>query len=115
MHEIDETRSAGRDEAFEMIIERIKSAGGEIVQDEITPLYVDMGAEEIETGTQRIVQFALKTLDFKLTRNVEKFSIQGEGKHKHLVELSLPRIKITLRRKPASSSDWQIVDFEDML
>ena len=115
MHEIDETRSAGRDEAFEMIIERIKSAGGEIVKDELCPLYIDMGAEEIEVGSQRIVEFALKTLDFRLTRNVEKFSVRGEGKHKHLVELSLPRIKIILKRKQASSNDWQLVDFDEML
>lgn len=114
MHEIDETRAAGRDEAFEEIIRRIVAAGGEIVEDETHPLFVDMGSEEVEVGSQRVVQFSLNRFDFKLTRNVEKQSLHGEGRHKHLEDLAMPRIKISLKRKPASSEDWQVVDLEDM-
>lgn len=114
MHEIDETRSAGRDEAFDLIIERIKSAGGEVVKDETSPLYTELGAEEIETGSQRIVEFVLNRMDFRLTRNVEKFGVRGDGRNKHLEELSPPRIKMSLKRKAISSNDWQVVDLEDM-
>lgn len=114
MHEIDETRAAGRDEAFEQIIERIKSAGGEIVKDEASPLYTELGADEFEIGSQRVVEFTLNRLDFRLMRNVEKFGVRGEGRHKNLEELAQPRIKMSLKRKSMSSNDWQVVDLEDM-
>lgn len=114
MHEIDDTRSAGRDEAFEMIIERIKSAGGEIIKDATSALYTELGADEVETGSQRVVEFTLNRMDFRLTRNVEKFGVRGDGRNKHLEELTPPRIKMSLKRKAISSNDWQVVDLEDM-
>lgn len=114
MHEIAETRAAGRDEAFENIIERIKSAGAEIIQDEITPLYTEIGSQELETGYQRVVQFHLNRLDFQLSRRVEDSVLSGEGHQKHLQPLETPRIKFTLKRKQDSSSDWQVVDLDEM-
>ncbi|MBI5754203.1 hypothetical protein HZA40_03620 [Candidatus Peregrinibacteria bacterium] len=114
MKEIDETRAAGRDEAFENIINRVKAAGAEIVLDEISPLYTEIGNQEFEIGSERIVQFNLARLDFKLSRRVENQSIQGEGHQKHLTALTTPRIKLTLRRKPDNTQDWQVVDLEDM-
>ena len=48
MPEIDETRAAGRDEAFEEIINRVKAAGGEMEKDETHPLYTEVGADEFE-------------------------------------------------------------------
>lgn len=114
MKEIDDTRAAGRDEAFENIINRVKAAGAEIVKDETTPLYAEIGTQEFETGYERIVEFNLARLDFKLSRRVETQVIQGEGHQKHLSPANPPRIKLTLRRKPDNTQDWQIVDLEDM-
>lgn len=114
MKEIDDTRSAGRDEAFENIIKRITTAGGEITRDDSSPLFIEMGANEFEIGFQRIVEFNLNRFDFQLTRRVETQSIQGEGHQKHLSPLSPPRIKLILKRKPQMSQDWQIMDLEDM-
>ena len=114
MHEIDATRAATRDHAFDELIERIKSAGGEITQDETHPLYIDIGMEEAEIGTERIVEFNLNKMDFKLIRKSETHRIDGAGHNKSLVPMEAPRIKMTLRRKPEISDDWQIVDLDDM-
>lgn len=114
MKEIDETRGAGRDEAFEAIVDRIKAAGAEIVQDEIHPMYTEIGAQELEVGYERIVQFNLNRFDFQLTRRVETFSIQGEGHQKNLAPCNPARIKFILKRKAELSQDWQAVDMEDM-
>ena len=114
MHEIAETKASLRDEAFEQIIERVKSAGGEIIEDETHPLYMDIGEEEFETGTQRIVEFNLNKTDFRLTRNVETHMLQGGGRQKHVEELETPRVKITMKKKEQFADDWTIVDLEDM-
>ncbi len=114
MKEIDETRGAGRDEAFEAIIDRIKSAGGEVTEDQFNPLYTEIGTQEFEVGSERVVQFSLNRFDFKLSRRVETQSVQGEGHKKSLSDLTSPRIKFILKRKPDTTQDWQSVDLEDM-
>lgn len=114
MKEIEETRGAGRDEAFEAIIDRIKSVGGEVTEDNSSPLYSEVGDQELEVGYERVVQFSLNRFDFKLSRRVETQAIQGEGHTKHLSALASPRIKFILKRKPDNSQDWQLVDLEDM-
>lgn len=114
MKEIDETRGAGRDEAFEAIVDRIKSVGGEVTEDTTSPLYSEVGDQELEVGYERVVQFSLNRFDFKLSRRVETQAIQGEGHTKHLSVLASPRIKFILKRKPDNSQDWQLVDLENM-
>lgn len=114
MKEIDDTRAAGRDEAFENIISRVKSAGAKINSDETTPLYTEIGSQEFEIGYERIVEFNLARFDFKLSRRVETQILQGESHQKHLEPANPPRIKLTLRRKPDTTQDWQVVDLEDM-
>lgn len=114
MHEIAETRAAGRDEAFELIIERIKSSGGKVVEDENVPLYTELGSNQYEIGTQRTVVFNLNKLDFKLIRKVETSFVSGEGSHKHMEDSPTPRVKIILKKKLESASDWQLVDMDDM-
>lgn len=114
MKEIDETRNAGRDEAFENIINRVKASGAEILQDDSAPLYAEIGSQELEIGYERVVQFNLARFDFKLSRRVETQIIQGEGRQKYLSPANPPRIKLTLRRKPDNTQDWQVVDLEDM-
>ncbi|MFH1533512.1 MAG: hypothetical protein ABID64_01115 [Nitrospirota bacterium] len=113
MPEIPETKAAARDEAFEEIIERIESSGGEIVKDELSPLYLDVGAQELEIGTQRIVECNLKGMDIQLTRNVETHSLSGSGHQKSAEKLDMPRVKIIMKQKPDSSDTWQVVDLED--
>lgn len=114
MPEIDETRAAGKDEAFEEIINRVKQAGGEILKDETVPLYTEIGAHEFEVGIQRIVEFNLNRFDFQLTRKVETHTLQGSGHQKHIEELNAPRSRITMKRKQDTSNDWIVVDLEDM-
>jgi len=114
MKEIDDTRGAGRDEAFENIISRVKAAGAEMVKDETTPLYAEIGNQEFEVGYERVVEFNLARLDFRLSRRVETQIIQGESHQKHLEPANPPRVKLTLRRKPDNTQDWQVVDLEDM-
>ena len=70
MHEIAETRQAGKDAAFDSIIERVKEAGAEITKDETVPLYTEVGLQELEVGNQRVVEFNLNKFDFQLTRNI---------------------------------------------
>ncbi len=50
MPEIAETKAAGKEEAFNKILEKVKSAGGEIVSDEISPFYTEVGSQEFEVG-----------------------------------------------------------------
>ncbi len=114
MHEIAETRAAGRDEAFENIINRIKSEGGEMVQDETHPLYTEIGTQELEVGYERIVLFNLKRINFQLSRRVETHLLQGAGHQKNLGTLETPRIKFILKRKLDTSQDWQLMDLEDI-
>ncbi|MBD3360631.1 hypothetical protein GF366_02390 [Candidatus Peregrinibacteria bacterium] len=114
LREIAQTKAAARDEAFERIIERIKSSDGEIEKDETHPLYTEIGMEEFEIGSQRIIEFTLNKTDFQLTRNVETHLLQGPGKQKHLEELETPRIRINLKKKSPYSEDWQNVDLDEM-
>ncbi|MEK7673522.1 MAG: hypothetical protein AAB373_06585 [Patescibacteria group bacterium] len=114
MKEIDETRGAGRDEAFDGIIARVTAAGAEIIQDETTPLYTEIGNQEMDVGYERVVEFNLARFDFKLSRRVENQVLQGESHQKHLEPANPPRIKLTLRRKPDNTNDWQVVDLESM-
>ena len=114
MHEIDATRGAGRDEAFENIVSRLKSAGADLTQDETHPLYTEIGMQEFEVGYERIILFNLNRFDFQLSRRVETHSLQGESHQKHLQSLETPRVKFILKRKPDNSQDWQVVDLEDM-
>lgn len=114
MHEIAETRAAGRDEAFEAIIERVKAAGAEMIKDEISPLYTEVGNQEFEVGTHRTVEFNLNRMDFQLTRKVETHVLSGAGHQKHIEELEAPRSHITMKRKADTAQDWQVVDLEDM-
>jgi hypothetical protein len=114
MHEIPETRAAGRDEAFEEILERVKAVGGEITKDETSPLYVEVGAQEFEVGTQRVVEFNLNRTDFQLLRKVETHVLQGGGHQKHIEELESPRSKVTMKKKAETNLDWTVVDLEDI-
>ena len=114
MREIAETKAAGKEEAFNEIIEKVKTAGGEIVSDETSPFYTEVGSQEFEVGEQRIVEFNLNKLDIKLTRNSETHIISGSGHQKHVEELPMPRINISMKRKPDTSNEWQVVDLEDM-
>ena len=114
MHEIAETRFSGQQAAFDEIIEKIKAAGGEITKDEEVPLYDDIGTQEVELGTERVVEFNLNRNDFQLIRKVETHRIEGAGRHKSLMPLDIPRIKMSLKKKAETSNDWQIIDLDEM-
>ncbi len=114
MREIDATKGAQKDEQFEMIIERIKASGAEIMKDETIPLYTEVGNQEMEVGHRRIVEFNLNRIDFQITRDVETHLLQGSGAVKYLEELECPRSKITMKKKEENSNDWQFVDLEDV-
>ena len=114
MHEIAETRQAGKDAAFEDLLKRVKAGGGEITKDESAPLYTEVGSQELEVGYQRLVEFNLNKTDFQLTRKVENAVLQGSGHQKHLEELEVARSRITMKKKSETSQDWQVVDLEDM-
>lgn len=115
MHEIEETRAASRDHAFDEILDRIKENGGKITEDETHPLYTEIGMQQFEIGYQRVVEFNLNRFDFQLTRNVETSILQGSGHQKSLEELQSPRARLTLKRKPDTSNDWLVVDVDDIL
>lgn len=114
MHEIAETRQAGKDAAFDTIIERVKEAGAEIIKDETAPLYTEVGLQEFEVGNQRVVEFNLNKFDFQLTRNIETHVLQGAGHQKHIEALDIPRSHVVMKKKADTSNDWQIVDLEDL-
>jgi hypothetical protein len=114
LHEIDETKASLADDAFEEILEKIKSAGGEIISDDEAPLYMEIGQDEIEVGYERVIMFNLNKLDFKLMRTVETERVVGEGRKVSLETMSRPRVKMKLLRKTEISENWEIVDLEDM-
>jgi hypothetical protein len=114
LHEIDDTRAAGRDHAFEDILTRVVDAGGDITEDEQYPLYLDFGMEEAEVGTERTVEFNLNRFDFKLVRRVETHRVTGEGKNKSLEPMSPQRVNISMKRKKDTEDVWQVVDLEEM-
>ncbi len=113
MPEIPETKAAAKDEAFEAIIDRIEASGGEILSDELSPLYISIGSQELEIGTQRVVECNLNKLDIQLTRNVETHALSGSGHQKSADKLDMPRVKITMKQKSELSETWQVVDLED--
>lgn len=114
LHETNATRAAGRDEAFEMILEKIIAAGGKISKDEACPLYTEVGQDQFEVGSQRMIEFNLNKTDFQITRKVETHLLQGAGKQKHIEKTDIPRIKIVMKRKSSSTNDWQIIDLDEM-
>lgn len=113
MHEIAETRASARDDAFEEIVKRIKSVA-EDVDDEITPLYTEIGTEEFEIGEKRIITFNINKQDFELSRKSETHHISGAGHQKHLEALDYPRITDILKRKSQYDQNWEVIDLEDM-
>ena len=114
LKEMDHTAGAAADDRFEEIIERVKAAGAEFVKDEISPLYVDLGRDEVEIGEQRVVEFNLNKTDFEITRKVETVRVVGDGHHKSFEDLSRPRIEIKLKSKSEMSDQWVIMDLDDM-
>ena len=114
MREIAETKAAAKEEAFSAIIEKVKMTGGEIISDETAPLFIEVGSQEFEVGEQRIVEFNLNRLDIRLTRNSETHVLSGSGHQKHIEELKMPKINISMKRKQDTSNEWQVVDLEDM-
>ena len=114
MHEIDETRAAGRDDAFEEILDKIETNGGEITEDDEHPLFTDIGSQEFEMGVERIVKFNIAGKEFEIIRKVETHSLQGSGHQKHLEEMKMPRINISLRKKADYADDWTTVDLDEM-
>jgi hypothetical protein len=115
LHETDDTRQSGAEEAFEEILRKVKAAGGTIAQDETIPLYVDIGMQEAEIGQERIVEFTLGRTDFQMIRKMETQRITGAGHQKSLEPMTPPRTSTILKKKDSSSPDWEVVDINDML
>jgi hypothetical protein len=114
LHEIDETKGVAADEAFEDIIQRVKDAGGKIEKDENTPLYTEIGMDEAEVGSKRVVEFNLNRFDFQLIREVKTMRIMGEGRTKSLEKMGRPQVHMIMKRKSEIEDTWKIVDLEDM-
>lgn len=114
MREIDDTAGSAAEDRFEEIIRRVKEAGADIVKDEISPLFIDLGREEVEIGEQRVVEFNLNRMDFEITRLVKTVRVAGGGHNKSFEDLSRPIIEIKLKRKPDTSDQWVVMDLEDM-
>jgi len=114
LREIDDTAGSAAEDRFEEIIEKVKAAGAKIEKDEETPLYTDLGSEEIEIGDIRVVEFNMNGMDFQITRQSKHVRIMGEGHRKYTEDLPRPSIDIKLKRKPEISDQWVFVDMEDM-
>lgn len=114
MREIDETAGSAAEDRFEEIVKKVKAAGAEMIKDEEVPLYVALGADDVEIGDERVVEFHLNGMDFQITRQAKTMRIVGEGHKKNLEELSRPMIDIKLKSKPDTSDQWVFVDLEDM-
>ncbi len=113
-HETDDTRANTRAFMFDQIITRIEDSGGEITLDEESPLFAEIGFQDLEIGEERLVEFELAGNEFQLTRKTEHKQITGSGSHKSLQDLDSPRIKIVLKKKSPQTGDWQIVDLDAM-
>lgn len=113
MHETDDTRRSGAEEAFEEILRKVKTVGGEITQDETSPLYMDIGTQEAEIGKERVVEFKLGQLEFQMIRKTETHRITGATKQKSLEPMTPPRVTTVLKKKEPRG-EWQIVDLDDM-
>lgn len=114
LHETDFTRSNTKAHKFDEILEKVTAAGGTILKDEEVPLFIDVGLQEAEIGLERVVEFNLNKTDFQLTRKIENFRLAGEGKHKSLIPVDPPFIKMILKTKPEISDTWTAVDFDEM-
>ncbi len=116
LHETDDTRASGQLALFDQILEKITAAGGQILSNDQSPLYDEIGGNEAEVGLRRVAEFNLPVnkTDFQLTQTIHERHITGAGHNKSLEELSPPRISTTLKKKSENSQDWQTVDLEDM-
>ncbi|MCD6109950.1 hypothetical protein J7J83_04295 [bacterium] len=114
MREIDDTVASAADDRFEEIIQRVRESGAEIIQDEIIPLYIDLGREEVEIGEQRIVEFNLNKMDFQIIRKSKNVRVTSNGNNRSLEDLSRPIVEIKLKRKPELSDQWVIMNLDDM-
>lgn len=112
--EIDDTAGSAAEDRFEEIIERVRKAGAEFAKDEESPLYIDLGREEVEIGEQRVVEFNLNKMDFQIIRKVKNVRVVGHGHGSSLEDLARPIVEIKLKRKPEMSEQWVIMDLEDM-
>lgn len=114
MHEIDDTRASASDDRFEEIYSKLKAAGADIEKDEETPLYEEVGSDEIEVGERRIIEFNLSGMDFQIKRETRYKRLSGAGYHKGVEDLPVPQIHMTLKRKPEFTDTWTVVDIEDV-
>jgi len=114
LREIDDTAGSAAEDRFEEIIEKVQAAGAKIEKDEETPLYTDLGSEEIEVGDIRVVEFNLNGMDFQIIRQSKHVKIMGEGHRKYTEDLARPSIDIKLKRKPEISDQWVFVDMDEM-
>lgn len=114
MREIDDTAGSAAEDRFEEILKKVKAAGAEIIKDEQSPLFTDLGNDEVEIGENRVVEFNLNGMDFQIIRHVKNVRIMGEGHRKYLEDMPRPSIDIKLKRKPEISDQWVYVDMEDM-
>ena len=114
LREIDDTAGSAAEDRFEEILEKVKAAGAEIERDEESPLYVDVGHDEIAIGKERVVEFNMKGMDLQIIRLEKGAKIVGEGHHKSVEELPRPMIDIKLKSKPEISDQWVFVDMEDV-
>lgn len=112
--EIDETAAASREALFEEILRRIKESNGKITLDETSPLYDELGEEEAEIGSERIVEFKLQDLEFRLIRKVQNYRFSGTGRHKSLEALTKPFVNIFLSKKAPMSDDWTNIDLNEI-
>lgn len=114
LKEIDDTAMSAAEDRFEEILGKVKAAGARIDADEESPLYADLGMDEVEIGEQRLVQFNLNGMDFLIIRQVREARIGGMGHQKRREDLERPSIEIKLKRKPEIEDQWVSVDIDDM-
>jgi len=112
MREIDSTRANSYEDTFNLIFEKVEKMGGEIVSDQVSPFYLEVGNMEEEVGEMRVVDFSVNKKDFKLTMRKEMYVMSGSSRQKHLEELEVPRISVTLKIKAPYKDEWQNVDLE---
>ncbi|MBA4336151.1 hypothetical protein C0416_00050 [bacterium] len=115
IREIDDTAGSASEDRFEEILNRVEASGTEITRDETSPIYVDLGRGEVEIGEQRIVEFNMNRIDFQIIRKAKTVRIVGNGNNKGFEPLPRPMVDIQLKRKPDTSSQWVIMDLDDML
>lgn len=111
MHEIAETRAAGRIDLFDEILEKVKSNGGKIESDETSPLFIEVGMQDFEIGQKRVAIFTVAGNEFELSQRIEEETLQGQGHQKHVEKLETPRITETLKRKN-EHDQWEVMDLE---